>query len=150
MSASYGDDDMTRGFPRPRITLGGYEGLPTPYVASSPSSPGTLHIDRNTQSAEHFLCALCGLEITEETCGIASGEPEDGVTTRVNYDHGVTHPRCAVMTARMCPSFRDGMVSTRMAMWIVRSDVARDLVVTALHDTHGVPLDEFGERERVL
>lgn len=113
---------IPRGFPRPRLRVDGYRTAPAPYVVSSLTSPGSLDSPRTDDTVDNFLCALCGLEVTDERCGIATGEPAEGANTgylRIEYDHGLTHLKCAEITIRMCPAFRDGMSSARMAMWSV-------------------------------
>ena len=144
---------MTRGFPRPRVTLHGYEGAPTPYTAESPRNPGAIDIDRNAECAYEFLCSLCGEEVTDEFCGIATGDVEKdtsyGVEPFISTDHGLTHPKCATITARMCPAFTDGKHSRPMAMWLVRSEEVIPRIAEIVSEERLLPLRELGEATRV-
>lgn len=136
---------IPRGFPRPRLRVDGYRTAPAPYVVSSLESPGSLDSPRTDDTVQNFLCALCGLEVTDERCGIATGEPAEGADTGdlpIEYDHGLTHLKCADITVRMCPAFRDGMSSVRMAMWTVDTATLRPIFRRV--QERGVRLGELG------
>jgi hypothetical protein len=95
--------------------------MPFPYVARALDVPGDLHSGRASECTRDFLCQVCGLEVTEDRCGIATGAPtaEKYISMlEVEADHGLTHVGCARMTVKFCPAFRDGYI-TPMAMWLV-------------------------------
>ena len=107
--------EMPRGFPRPRIDIKEYATLPLPYVAAGPDAPGVLDYERSTAAWRDFLCQVCGLEVTDDVCGVATGAAPD--ENWIHDDNGLTHLGCARITARMCPEFV-GQDPT-MLMWTV-------------------------------
>lgn len=116
------EEVMTKGFPRPRLQVPGYENGPAPYVAASVREPGVLDLGRCVEVDEGFLCAVCGVEVTESRCGIATGNPVGPVDIEslpVEDDHGLTHEKCARLTVAWCPSFANHPDLVLMAMWMV-------------------------------
>lgn len=143
------DADMPAGLPRPRLRVPGYENGPTPYVAASPSSPGTLDFARTVASDKGFLCAVCGLKVTDARCGIATGAPADGADPdllTVDGDHGLSHETCARMTTAWCPAFTGRPDLPPLLMWFV--DTAALRAVWHRLDTD-LTLGLLGSRELV-
>lgn len=119
---------MPRGFPRPRLEVLGYENGPAPYVAGSVSQPGTLDFSRSAETKRGFLCAVCGLEVTDDRCGVATGLRADGADPNeltIDEDHGLSHEKCARLTVAWCPAFTGMPGLAQMMMWMVDTDSLR-------------------------
>lgn len=120
--------DMPRGLPRPRLQVPGYENGPAPYVAGSTSQPGVLDMVRSIATDKGFLCAVCGLEVTDGRCGIATAVPADGADPdllTVDGDHGLSHVTCARMTTAWCPAFTGRPDLIPLVMWLVDTATLR-------------------------
>lgn len=93
-----------RGYPRPIVTLGDKK-YPQPYTAAD-RDVAIIDISRNAECINDFLCSVCGLEVTENKCGITVhldvGEP-----CISGGDVGLFHLKCAKLTAKLCPMYQE-------------------------------------------
>ena len=120
-----------------------------PFTAKGTSELAMISEERVDLAREHFLCSVCGEQVTDERCALAAFSGCSACGARygrclhsdpvidlvVQEDHGLMHSKCAVIAATLCPAFASHLTAYGMT-----TAAARALLRKIYQGSEAVPI----------